>query len=126
MPDATNADGNRADQPNSQDHSEARNTLPSPLGCVTLCSQRQLQDAHVTLLCPCPRPSTADTTMQAQTTEILTSAPEPAQSSTEEEHGVGADAQLFTVSDELPSIYHRSKSRSEQVSKQFSANPRRG
>ncbi|XP_077511944.1 uncharacterized protein LOC144122818 [Amblyomma americanum] len=109
MPDASNDGCGGAQQQNSQEPGEPRNTLPMPRESTTLCCHRQLQDAHVTLLCPCSRPSTADATRQAHTTEILS-----------------ADAQPCPVSNELPSIYHRTNARSKQLSKQLSDDPRRG
>ncbi|XP_077512987.1 uncharacterized protein LOC144124214 [Amblyomma americanum] len=122
MPDATNDDTSGRQQPNPEVSAEPRNALPTSAGSVAPFSHRQLEEVHVTLLCPRSRPNTTDGTAQA--IEIISPTTEPAPQSAGEEDAVTADAQLCTVSDELLSIYHHTESRREQVSKQLSADPR--
>ncbi|XP_077512994.1 uncharacterized protein LOC144124222 [Amblyomma americanum] len=123
MPDATNDDTGGRQQPNPEVSAEPRNALPTSAGSVAPFSHRQLEEVHVTLLCPRSRPNTTDGT--AQLTRIISSATEPASRSAAEEDAVTANAQQCTVShQQLLSIDHHTESRREQVSKQLSADPR--
>ncbi|XP_077512988.1 uncharacterized protein LOC144124215 [Amblyomma americanum] len=122
MPDATNDDGGGGQQPSLDVNGEPRNALPTSIGSVAPCSHRQLQDDHVALICPNPRPNTVEATTQVART--VGAAVKPSPRSAGEEDAVTANAQQCTVShQQLLSIYHHTESRREQVSKQLSADP---
>ncbi|XP_077512983.1 uncharacterized protein LOC144124209 [Amblyomma americanum] len=125
MADITNDDGDGEQQPSFAVNSQPRIALPTSVWSVAPCSHRQLQDAHVTLLCLSSWANTAEaTTQQVQAAGTVCAAVEPSPRSAAEEDAVTFNAQQCTVShQQLLSIYHHTESRREQVSKQPSADP---
>ncbi|XP_077512380.1 uncharacterized protein LOC144123430 [Amblyomma americanum] len=122
MPDPTNVDSGRGQQPNSEGTGEPRNMLPKSVMSLPPSSHRQFQDAHVTLFCPCSQPSTGDAAKQA--TGITSAAAQSAPNPPETEDGARANAQQWIISDELLANCHHTKSRRQLVSEQLSADRR--
>ncbi|XP_077512384.1 uncharacterized protein LOC144123434 [Amblyomma americanum] len=109
------------ERPDSGNTRQLSDALPTSVVSAAPRSHRQLRDVHVTLFCPCSRPSTADATTQM--VGYIGAAVQPALNCLERERADSASVQLHAVRDELPAIYDPADWLWLQVSKQLTADP---